>query len=32
MALLGSKDKGKLDALGNRDLTASALVAVGALN
>ena len=32
MALLRSKDKNKLDALDNRDLTASVLVAVGALN
>lgn len=32
MPSLRSKDKGKLDALDNRDLTASVLVAVGALN
>ncbi|HZJ50696.1 MAG TPA: DUF378 domain-containing protein [Actinomycetota bacterium] len=32
MPSLRSKDKNKLDALDNRDLTASVLVAVGALN
>jgi uncharacterized protein len=32
MGLLRSKDKGKLDALDDRDVTASVLVAVGALN
>jgi uncharacterized protein len=32
MPLLRSKDKGKPEALDNRDLTASALVAAGALN
>ena len=32
MGLLRSKDKGKLDALDDRDVAASVLVAVGALN